>query len=119
MHLEFVLEAIDLTPQQEAQLGPRLRARQEAGQSARAAAEAARRALGDQIHAARFDEAAIRAKAAAVAAFESDRAVADAALLRDVRAVLTSGQRAKFDRLMEPPPPPVGANLEARDPAAR
>lgn len=101
-HLAFVLEAIDLTPQQEAQIGPLLDARREAGDSSRAATEAALRGLADQIRSATFDEAAIRAKAAALAALEADRAVADAALLRDARSILTTEQRAKFDRLMTP-----------------
>jgi Spy/CpxP family protein refolding chaperone len=100
--LEMALDAIDLTAQQEVLLDPVLEARHAKADSARPAAEAARRALGDQIRSASFDDAAIRARAAAVAGFEADRAVADAALLRDVRAVLTSAQRVRFDRLMEP-----------------
>ena len=45
--------------------------------------------------------------AADVAAFHADRAVAGAALLRDIRALLTPMQREKFYRLLSPPPPPT------------
>ena len=103
MHLAFVLQAIDLTPEQDAKVDPLMRARHEAADASRPAAEAAGRALADQIQNGTFDEAAIRAKAAAVAAIDADRLVADAALLHDVRAILTPEQRAKFDRLQGPP----------------
>jgi Spy/CpxP family protein refolding chaperone len=105
--LEFVLRAIDLTPAQRAQIEPLMRARHEAADAARPAAEAAGRALAEQVQDGTFDEEAIRAAAAEVAAFEADRAVADAALLRDIRALLTPAQREKFDRLLGPPPPPA------------
>jgi Spy/CpxP family protein refolding chaperone len=91
--LEFVLRAIDLTPAQRAQIEPLMRARHEAADAARPAAEAAGRALAEQVQDGTFDEA--------------DRAVADAALLRDIRALLTPAQREKFDRLLGPPPPPA------------
>jgi len=104
--LDFVLRAIDLTAEQRAQVDPLMRARHETADAARPALEAAGRALMDQVQAGTFDEAAIRAKAADVAAFDADRVVADAALLHDLRALLTPAQREKFDRLLGPPPPP-------------
>ena len=107
MPLGFVLRAIDLTPAQHAQIEPLMRARHDAVEEARPAAEAAGRALMDQVQAGTFDEEAIRAAAADVAALETDRVVADAALLRDIRAFLTPAQREKFDRLLGPPPPPA------------
>jgi len=107
MPLEFVLRAIDLMPAQRAQIDPFMRARHEAADAVRPALEAAGRALMDQVQAGTFDEEAIRAKAAAVAAFDADRVVADAALLREIRALLTPAQREKFDRLLGPPPPPL------------
>jgi Spy/CpxP family protein refolding chaperone len=108
MHLKFVVRSLDLTEAQSARIGSLMKARRDAAESSRPSAEAARRALAEQVQAETFDEAAIRSKAAAIEPFESDRAVADAALLRDVRASLTSEQRATFDRLMalSPPPPP-------------
>jgi len=107
MPLEFVLRAIDLTPAQRAQLEPLMRARHDAAEAARPAAEAAGHALADQVQAGAFDEEAIRAAAAAVAALDADRLVAEAALLRDIRALLAPGQREKFDRLLGPPPNPM------------
>ena len=107
MPLEFVLRAIDLTPAQRAQIEPLMRARHEVADAARPAAEAAGHALAEQVQAGTFDEEAIRAAAADVAALETDRVVADAALLRDIRAFLTPAQREKFDRLLGPPPPPA------------
>ena len=107
MPLEFVLRAIDLTPAQRAQIEPLMRARHEAADAARPAAEAAGHALAEQVQAATFDEDTIRAAAADVAAFDADRVVADAALLRDIRASLTPAQREKLDRLLEPPPIPT------------
>jgi Spy/CpxP family protein refolding chaperone len=104
MHFAFALKGLDLTPQQSAQLDPLLKARHDEAEAGRSAADAARHALGDQIRADVFDDSAIRARAAAVAAFEADRAVADAALLRDVRAVLTPGQRDELDQRLQPPP---------------
>ena len=102
-HLAFVLQAIDLTPEQDSQIDPLMRARHQAADASRPAAKATGRALADQIRNGSFDEAAIRAKAAALAALDADRLVADAALLRDVRAILTPEQRAEFDRLLRPP----------------
>jgi Spy/CpxP family protein refolding chaperone len=109
MPLEFVLRAIDLTSEQSVQIDPLLKARRDAADAARPAAETAGRALADQVRADTFDEEAIRAKAAAVAAFDADRVVADAALLRDIRAALIPEQLEKFDRLLAPPPPSDGS----------
>jgi Spy/CpxP family protein refolding chaperone len=108
MHLGFVLRALDLTPEQSARIDPLMKARRDAAEAARPAVEAAGRALADQVRDETFDEAALRAKAAALASFEADRAVADAALLRDIRAVLTPAQREEFDGLLLELPPPPG-----------
>jgi len=111
MPLEFVLRAIDLTPPQHAQIEPLMRARHEAAEAAHPAAEAAGRALSDQVQAGMFDEEAIRGLAAEVAAFDADRVVADAALLRDIRALLAPAQREKLERLLLPPPIPTAIRL--------
>jgi Spy/CpxP family protein refolding chaperone len=112
MHLEFVLRQVDLTSEQNVQVDALMTARRDAAESTHPAAEAARRALGDQVRAGTFDETAIRAKAAAVAAFDADRAVGDAQLLREVRAVLTAEQRETLDSLLaSPPPPPLGGRM--------
>ena len=105
--VEFVLRAIDLTPAQRAQIEPLMRARHEAAEAAHPSAEAAGRALAEQVQAATFGEEAIRAAAADVAAFDADRLVADAALLRDIGVLIAPGQREKLDRLLMPPPIPA------------
>lgn len=107
MPLEFVLRAIDLTSAQHAQIEPLMRARHEAAEAAHALAEAALRALADQVQAGTFDEEAIRAAAADLAAVDADRVVADAAMLRDIRALLAPAQREKLNRLLLPPPIPT------------
>ncbi len=115
--LEFVLRALDLTPEQRAQIDPLMTARREAAEAARPAADAAARALADQVRADTFDEAAIREKAAAVEPFDADRAVADSALLRDIRAVLAPEQFEKLDRLLAPLPPPPSSDGPATAPS--
>ena len=104
--VEFALRAIDLTDAQKAQIDTLMKARHAAAEANRDAAMEAHRAPAEQVQATTFDEAAIRGKAAAAAVFEADRVVADAALLRDVRAVLTDAQRVKFNALLQPPTPP-------------
>lgn len=59
----------------------------------------ARRALEQAVTADTIDEGAIRAKAADVAAVDSDMAVARARVHADVLQVLTSDQRAKLKEL--------------------
>lgn len=106
--IEMLLRTLDLTTEQQAQVDTIMEARHAAGDAARPAMQAAHKALADQVRATPFDEAAIRTKAAAVAALDADRIVADAAVLRDVRAILTDAQRAKLDKLLEAPAPPSG-----------
>ncbi len=96
--LEMVLESIALSDAQETGIAALLRARRETGESAHAAADEAHRLLAAQVESDTFDEAAIRERAASLAAVEADRFVADAALLRDVRALLTADQREQLDR---------------------
>lgn len=105
-HLAMALRSVDLSSRQDARIRSLLEARHDAAKADRRAAEDARRALGDRVCAEKFDEAAIRAAAAALASFEADRAVADAALLREIRAELAPGQRETFDKMMSPPPRP-------------
>ena len=118
-HLALVLSAVDLSPEQEARIDALMKERHDGAASNREAADAARRALGDQIRSETFDEAAIRAKAAAVAPFAADRAVAEASLLRDVRQVLTTEQRETFDRILASGPrrhgPPRELPMEVND----
>lgn len=105
-NLHFIIRALDLSSEQADQIDQLLKARQEAAMAVREGADAARRALDEQIRATVFDETAIRSLAASAAVFDADRAVADAALLRDIRALLTEEQLAKFAELLAPPSPP-------------
>jgi Spy/CpxP family protein refolding chaperone len=116
MHLEGVLRALDLTTAQSTAIDTLMKTRRDAEDALRPTAEAAHEALGDQLRAATLDEAAIRAKAAVVAGLDADRMVADATLLRDVRALLTDTQRQKLDRLLEPPAPPADGPGGGRGP---
>ncbi len=116
----FALRALDLSVEQRAQIDALLDVRRQVEAADHPAVEAAHRALMDQIRATDFDEAAIRARVAAVAVHDAERAVADAALLRDIRAVLDDEQRETFERLLAPPPPPRGSGAtERRGPPPR
>lgn len=106
-NLGLVLRALDLNADQAAQVEVILKTRQMTAMEEQEALGTARRELDEQVRAQVFDEAALRSKAAAVAVFEARRVVADAAVLRDVRALLTEEQRAKFEQLLLPPPPPL------------
>ncbi len=61
----------------------------------------ARHALGEAIHAAAFDESAVRAAAAQAAIVESDLAVERARLASRIRAVLTPDQQKQMDALRQ------------------
>ena len=95
-HLQWVLGNLELTSDQQATVDKLI-----ASQSATADREqfmAAKKNLMQRIHAEPMDEQAIRQAAAAVGALEADRAVAEAKLLNDVRAVLTPDQRSQLQQ---------------------
>jgi len=115
LHLDYALRGIELTEDQNTQIDALLDARRETAEATRPAFEAARRALAEQVRAATFDEAAIRVQAAALAVLDADHAVADAALLRDVRALLTPEQLATFEARLASPPPRGGMRNGPRE----
>ena len=59
----------------------------------------AQTALADAIHAAEFDETAIRDAAAAVATLEADLAVKRGLANQEFRKILTSDQQAELDEM--------------------
>lgn len=78
-----------------------------------AAVRSARSGLFDQIHAETFDEAAVRAQAAAVAAAEAELAVTRASLVQQLRAVLTEEQRQEAAAMRETAKTLVGTVIDA------
>jgi Spy/CpxP family protein refolding chaperone len=101
--LEPILDRLNLTSQEQTAVDSLLEAHHQAAEAHREQMMAARKALHQRTVAEVLDEAAIRQAAAAVAALEADCAVADATLLRDIRAVLTAEHRAELNRLIERP----------------
>jgi Spy/CpxP family protein refolding chaperone len=95
--LERAIQSLDLTGAQEDAIGELLDARRAEMEARRDQAIAAHQALHGAVLAEPFDEGAIRNAAAAVAALISDRALAEARLLNDVRALLTQDQREQLE----------------------
>ena len=101
-----VLQHLDLEDSQQAAVATLLETRHAAMDATRDQAHAAHQALRIAVTSETFDETAIRAAAALVAALDANRAVADAALLRDVRALLTDEQKAALAAELAHPPVP-------------
>ncbi len=98
---EHFAERLDLSEGQRDELRQALEAAAEEGREARRGLFAARRALAEQIHAAAFDEAAIREAAATVAAFEADLAVERARRAQEMRRILTPEQFAQLQEMRD------------------
>ena len=101
--LQEALATLDLTSSQQSTIEGILAERRDSAIAGMKGHMAAEMALRQQIESATFDERAIREAAAAVGAMQADRAVAEAAMLRDVRAVLTADQRSKLQEAMSRP----------------
>lgn len=99
--IEMMAAHLDLSDEQRAQLEEILDARREQGEARREQMKAAREALADQIHADVFDEIAIRAAAAGVAAIEADRAVARAEGFQQIKQILTPEQLRQLEEMRE------------------
>ncbi len=99
--LENTLATLGLTADQQAAVDKILSAHRESAETDRESFMKAETALHAQVSADTFDEQAIRQAAAGVASLEADRAVAEARLLNEVRAVLTPEQRAKLQEAMQ------------------
>lgn len=105
-HLEMTIDRLTLDDARREAVDELLDAHRDRMEGRREEARAAHDALRAAVTAPVLDEPAIRAAAARVAEFQADGAVADATLLRDVRALLDRGQRARLDELLASPPPP-------------
>ena len=95
------LAGFDLTSDQRRQAAAVMRRLQPALQSALAAEARARTALFQAVHAAAFDEAAIRAASRELSRCAEELAVLRGRLTRDLRALLTPAQQTQMDRLRE------------------
>lgn len=103
LHFERMIQHLDLTSAQKQAIAELFDARR-AGIDARGEQEiAAHEALHQTILVETFDETAIRNAAAAVGALVSDRAVAHATLLNEVRALLTPDQREELEKFLSQP----------------
>jgi Spy/CpxP family protein refolding chaperone len=112
----IVLEAIerlDLSAAQRAEIRDIVGAHREELRGELAAVRSARSDLFDQIHADAFDEAAVRAQAAAVAAAEAELAVTRAGLVHELRAVLTEEQRQEVAAMRDTAKSLVGTVIDA------
>jgi len=69
-------------------------------EASREAMMAAHRALANQALSESFDEAAIRSAASSFSALQSSQIVGEAALVRDVRSVLTSDERDQLQKML-------------------
>ncbi len=99
--LRMMADRLDMTEEQRAQVRELHYQHREAMQAHREQLREAQRQLADQIHAAAFDEGAVRNAAATVAAIKVDLAVAKAALQQEVRALLTPEQREQLSEMQE------------------
>lgn len=97
-HMEWILERLDLTAEQEKAVQELFTKHHDAMLEGREQMCAARAALRDQIEAEELNEVAIREAAAAVAALEADRAVERARVHQQLRSILTPDQA---DQLQE------------------
>jgi len=95
--MERVMERLGLTEEQRAQAEALMTERHDAMKASIDQMRTAREALADAVHAAEFDETAIRDAAAAVAALEADLAVERGLANQEFRKILTPDQQAKLD----------------------
>lgn len=98
--LDHLTRRLDLTDDQRATLAGLFASHREVRMTEREQLQAARDTLDEQVHADVFDEGAIRAAAAELAALGAERAVARARLLQEVRGVLTPDQMEQFQEMM-------------------
>ena len=101
MMIERMTEQLGLTDQQGDDLAAIFAAHRKAMRSVHEATRTARENLDTQIHAASFDETAIRKAASVLAVLEADRAVAQAKLFQEIRKILTPEQIQKLEQIRE------------------
>ncbi len=97
--LQRLTEKLDLSDQQQQDMAAAFASHRVAMQAGMQKMQAARQALDDQIHAATFDENAIRQASATVAGLEADGAVERGKLFQQIRGILTADQLQKFEQL--------------------
>jgi Spy/CpxP family protein refolding chaperone len=101
MMIERMTEQLGLTEQQSDDLEAVFAVHRKAMRSVHEATRTARENLDTQVHAATFDEAAIRKAAGVLAVLEADRAVAQAKLFQEIRRILTPEQLQKLEQIRE------------------
>ena len=97
--LERLAERLELSDGQVEELRQAFAARSEQGAEVRRGLFEARRALEAQIHGDSFDESAIRAAAAGLAALEADMAVERARQVQKLGEILTTEQLAELQQM--------------------
>jgi Spy/CpxP family protein refolding chaperone len=97
--MERIMERLELTEEQRAEAEALMTERHEAMSASFDRIQKAREKLADTIHAADFDETAIRDAAAVVATIEADLAVERGLANQAFRKILTPEQQAEFDEM--------------------
>jgi Spy/CpxP family protein refolding chaperone len=100
-HMERVLERLDLTDEQRAELEQKLPQFRETIQPSMDQLREARSGLNDLIHADQLDEGAIRQAAAEMAEIEADVAVARAQHFQEMRQILTPEQLEELQQMRQ------------------
>jgi Spy/CpxP family protein refolding chaperone len=122
--MERMIERLDLTEEQRAQVEEVAKAQHEQYGPTREKLREAHKAVAQTIHAETLDEAAIRDASAAAAALEADLAVARAQFFQQIRKVLTAEQLQELhemfdeaqERMAEGGFPPGGGGMHRRGP---
>ncbi len=99
--MQRMSEKLDLSAQQQDQLGALFEANREGVQAGRDEMRSARETLKETVAAETLNESAIRQAAAVVAALQTEHALSRAAFLQQVREILSAEQFAEFQELKE------------------
>jgi Spy/CpxP family protein refolding chaperone len=97
--MDHIMERLELTEGQRAEAEALMTERHDGMKTDLDQMREAQAALADAIHAAEFDETAIRDAAAAVATLEADLAVKRALAAQEFRKILTSDQQVELDEM--------------------
>jgi len=97
--MDRVMERLELTEEQRAEAEALMTERHDEMKADIDQMRKAREALAEAIHAAEFDETAIRDAAAVVATLEADLAVERGLANQEFRNILTPDQQAKLDEM--------------------
>lgn len=99
--MDRVMERLELTEDQRAEVEAMMTGHHDAMEDEIDQLRTAREALFDAIHAAEFNETAIRDAAAAVGAIEADLAVERGLGYQEFRKILTPDQQAEFEEMQK------------------